>query len=226
MKKLNTNKSLWVVVFLVSILAIAGIVNAYSGVANTVIENCEDCTVGGAAADDMGMSFGASGTRFPNGVSADTTSPSVGEVRGTTFTATGNATIGGTLNSFKTSTTTDGVDFTIAIADSDEFIWMKGTGATSTLPAVTSSGSIFRFSVKEAFATTDFTIASAEGDNINGSLFVNDAIVACSGEDKVTFVADGEEIGDFVEFISDGTNWNIVNSRGETAAKLICTDDA
>lgn len=37
---------------------------------------------------------GASGTRFPNGISADTTSPSAGQVRGTTLTITGATTIG------------------------------------------------------------------------------------------------------------------------------------
>lgn len=40
---------------------------------------------------------GASGTRFPNGLSADSTSPSSGQVRGTTLTATGAATVGSTL---------------------------------------------------------------------------------------------------------------------------------
>lgn len=34
------------------------------------------------------------GTRFPNGISADTTSPTAGQVRGTTFTSTGAVTVG------------------------------------------------------------------------------------------------------------------------------------
>src|SRR3990167_5299160 len=37
--------------------------------------------------------LGATGTRFPNGLSADTTSPNVGQVRGTTLTVTGAATL-------------------------------------------------------------------------------------------------------------------------------------
>lgn len=41
-------------------------------------------------------SLGATGTRFPNGVSADTTSPVEGELRGTTLTITGAASITGT----------------------------------------------------------------------------------------------------------------------------------
>lgn len=38
---------------------------------------------------------GSSGTRFPNGVSADATSPIAGEVRGTTFTLTGAGSVTG-----------------------------------------------------------------------------------------------------------------------------------
>lgn len=44
--------------------------------------------VGGNQSEQAGE-LGASGTRFPNGISADSTSPSAGQVRGTTFTATG-----------------------------------------------------------------------------------------------------------------------------------------
>ncbi len=39
-----------------------------------------------------GQNLGASGTRFPNGLSADSTSPTSGQVRGTTFTSTSLAT--------------------------------------------------------------------------------------------------------------------------------------
>ncbi len=41
------------------------------------------------------VSFGASGTRFPNGISADSTSPSAGQVRGTTLTITSTANVSG-----------------------------------------------------------------------------------------------------------------------------------
>lgn len=39
--------------------------------------------------DDLGA-----GTRFPNGISADSTAPSAGQVRGTTLLTTGNVTLG------------------------------------------------------------------------------------------------------------------------------------
>lgn len=46
--------------------------------------------------DDSGLTgIGSSGSRYQNGLSADNTSPSAGEVRGTTFTSTGAVTFGG-----------------------------------------------------------------------------------------------------------------------------------
>ena len=48
--------------------------------------------------------------------------------------------------------------------------------------------------------------------------------MACSGEDQINFVVDGETIGDFFEIRSDGDQWVLGDSRVETAAKLTCTD--
>lgn len=149
------------------------------------------------------------------------------------ITNTGSETIGGTLevdgattlglaNYFRVSSSTSATD-TLTASQSGQITFIATTGATTTLPAVSNTGAHFIFSVQTAF-TTDAVITSDEGDNIKGSLFVNDAIVACSGEDSIMFIADGEQIGDFVEIISDGTNWNILNSRGETASKITCVD--
>lgn len=59
------------------------------------------------------INFGASGTRFPNGISADSTSPAVGEVRGADLTATDDLTVtddvtvnGGVLTVTTTNTAT------------------------------------------------------------------------------------------------------------------------
>jgi len=226
MNKLNGSTIIMVVALLV-VLGAVSFVNAFSGSANTVIEDARGSTfvLGGSLQDvDMEGIYGASGTRWPNGISADTTSPNIGEVRGTTLAITSNAIISGLLYGNIYSTTTDAYDFTLTAAQSGSVVFLKGTGATTTLPAVTNTGARFIFSVQAAFATNNFTVASAEGDNINGSLFVNDAIVVCAVEDKIQFIADGEQIGDFVELVSDGTNWNIVDSRGEGSAKLTCTD--
>ncbi len=62
--------------------------------------------------------FGATGTRFPYGISADSTSPSAGEVRGSTLTITGAQTLTGasalssTLGVAATTTLADGLQLT------------------------------------------------------------------------------------------------------------------
>ena len=50
-------------------------------------------------------SFGASGTRFPNGVSADSTSPVAGQVRGATLSLTGDGAVGGGTFNITTANT-------------------------------------------------------------------------------------------------------------------------
>ena len=88
------------------------------------------------------------------------------------------------------------------------FILDAAEGVTVTLPAL-EKGLKFKFIVGAAFATSNFVIDSAEGDNING--FVADmgttvAVVVASGEDQVNFVASAETIGDHVELIADYDN--------------------
>jgi hypothetical protein len=62
------------------------------------------------------LEVGASGTRFPNGISADKTSPVVGGVRGTTLTITGASTLSGISTQATTSVTSlcvyNGTQFT------------------------------------------------------------------------------------------------------------------
>lgn len=74
------------------------------------------------------VSFGATGTRYPNGISADSTSPSAGQVRGTTLTITGASTQAaatlsglltldaGQLRSYTNSTTTP-ASMTLKLSD-------------------------------------------------------------------------------------------------------------
>src|SRR3990167_5277189 len=73
--------------------------------------------------------FGATGTRMPNGISTDTTSPVVGEVRGTTLTITGAMTAAastlsgllttnaGTLHSYTNATSTATTAATLKLSD-------------------------------------------------------------------------------------------------------------
>lgn len=68
------------------------------------------------------------GSRFPNGISADSTSPSAGQVRGTTMTATGSATVGDDLSVTDT--------FTVSgYTDVSEFTQGGGCTASSTVAA-------------------------------------------------------------------------------------------
>ena len=115
-------------------------------------------------------------------------------------------------------------DNTIAVSESGKTFYLATTGATSTLPSVASStGATFRFVIGATFTGPNFTISSAEGDNIEGALIVAGAVVNCDAVDIISFVADGENLGDFVELTSNGTNWYIGASGGLTSAKMTCS---
>jgi hypothetical protein len=98
---------------------------------------------------------------------------------------------------------------TLTAADSGKvFVLDAAAGATVVLPAL-EEGLKFKFVVGAAFATTNWVIDSAEGDNINGIIADMGATVAAvlaSGEDQVNFVATAETIGDHVELIADYAN--------------------
>ena len=98
-------------------------------------------------------------------------------------------------------------------------------GFTITLPAVTNVGWRATFRTGAAFATTNFVVASAEGDNISGSVIVAGVVVVAGAEDQVNFVATAETIGDFVELYADGTNWHVFGNAAVTAA-ITVTDPA
>jgi len=88
------------------------------------------------------------------------------------------------------------------------FVLDAAAGATVTLPSL-AYGLNFKFVVGAAFATTNWVVDSAEGDNING--FISDmgstpAVVVASGEDQINFVASAETIGDYVELVADYDN--------------------
>jgi hypothetical protein len=113
---------------------------------------------------------------------------------------------------------------TLTQGQSGSIIYSTTTApSTTTLPAAR-PGLEYTFVVDGAIATGDWVIDSAEGDNIEGTLSVNNADVACSGEDQINFVTDGETIGDWVKLVGYSGGWIIVGSEAETAAKITCTD--
>lgn len=113
---------------------------------------------------------------------------------------------------------------TLTVADSGTTYYLSASGTTITLPAVSTSGVNFKFVINGAADTGNFIVDSAEGDNIEGTLIVAGAVVDCASEDQINFVVDGENIGDYFEIVSDGSQWLLGDSGVLTAAKLTCTD--
>lgn len=115
-------------------------------------------------------------------------------------------------------------DATLTVSQTNAIVKMNTAGEDITLPAVASSNGVrYRFVVTAAVATTNMTINSAEGDNIEGTLIVAGAVVDCDANDLITYVIDGENIGDFVDLYSDGTSWLIGASGTLTASKMTCS---
>ncbi len=139
-------------------------------------------------------------------------------------TLTGAVTLGSTITGgILQSASTTAAAQTLTAAQSGRTLIIQTTGAAYTLPAVTNAGANYKFIVGQAFST-NAVITSAEGDNIEGGLTVNSLAVPCVGEDFITFVAASEELGDWVEVMSDGTNWHIVGSDVVTTVSMTCTD--
>jgi hypothetical protein len=99
-------------------------------------------------------------------------------------------------------------------------------GATVTLPAL-ADGLNFRFIVGAAFATSNWVIASAEGDNITGNLIVNGAAVPAAAEDQINFVNSAETVGDYIDLVCDyGNSQWIVMGIGNAVGSITATDPA
>jgi hypothetical protein len=98
---------------------------------------------------------------------------------------------------------------TLTAADSGKtFILDAAAGKTVPLPTL-AEGLNFRFVVGAAFATDNWIIDSAEGDNINGIIADMGSTVAgvpAAGEDQINFVASAESIGDWVYLVADSSN--------------------
>jgi len=102
------------------------------------------------------------------------------------------------------------------------FILNAAAGVTVTLPAL-KNGLFLTFVVGAVFATSNFVIASAEGDNIEGSIIVAGAVVDVDAADQINFVNSAENIGDFVELYCDGTYWYPIASGGLGSGSITAT---
>jgi len=117
---------------------------------------------------------------------------------------------------------------TLTAADSGTvFILDASAGKTVTLPAL-KDGLRFKFIVGAAFATDNWIIDSAEGDNIDGIIADMGSTVAgipAAGEDQINFVASAEGIGDWVELVCDyGNSQWLVSGACRTNGGITVTD--
>lgn len=174
----------------------------------------------GTGAISLGSSTGAQTVNIGVGASGVKTI-NIGTDATANVITVGNA-LGGLRYFAATETMT--ADDTLAVAESGKTFYMGTAGVDLTLPAVaTANGVFYRFVVSAAFATTNMTIVTGSSANvIEGTMEVAGAVVDCRGEDTISFVNDGEALGDWVELRSNGTNW-FLNGSALTAAKLTCT---
>jgi hypothetical protein len=212
------------------LLLVVGIAKAgYTGSIN--IQNVENLVLGssGETEEVLGGQTRFSKINTEDGYQVDGTTVIDGSraFAGTTLAVTGTTTLDKMLHKEAFVHLAPASEFattTLTAALSGTTYYLSGKGNRIVLPAVANGGVNFRFVINGAFDTLDFTIASAEGDNIEGTLIVAGAVVDCDAEDFINFIADGENIGDYVEVRSDGTQWLIGDSGALTASKLTCTD--
>jgi hypothetical protein len=102
------------------------------------------------------------------------------------------------------------------------FILADAAPGTITLPAVTNAGFKCTVIVGSVGITDDGILASAEGDNMEGSLVVAGAAVTVDAADQINFVDTAENIGDRVDVISDGVLW-YVSGVGLTSGSITAT---
>jgi hypothetical protein len=110
----------------------------------------------------------------------------------------------------------------VAHFQSGSTFYLSASGTVLQLPAPL-AGANYKFVIDGGVNIVNMVVQSAEGDNIEGSLIVAGAVVDCDANDRIDFVFDGENLGDYVELSSDGTKWFITGSNALTASKLTCT---
>lgn len=202
------NKKLYIVVGVVVVLAVGLLLRG-------------DSTPPNSDSDPLqGVSFETE--YFREGIQIGTTQQTIFDRTGALTTDSAVALNGGVTYIETIETVT--ADNTLTVAESGLTTYISTTGSTSTLPAVASSaGAVYRFVVAAAFSGSNFSIVAPEGDIIEGALIVAGAVVTCDAADAINFVADGENLGDFVEVRSNGTKWFVTQSNVLTSAKLTCT---
>jgi len=119
-------------------------------------------------------------------------------------------------------TNTISVAKTLTASDSGNVFTLSATtGKVITLPSVAVDGFKAKFLVGAVFATTNFTIV-APTSVIQGGAIVNSVFVPASNENTISFVASAESVGDYINIVSDGTNF-YVEGVGALAGSITFT---
>lgn len=111
---------------------------------------------------------------------------------------------------------------TLTDKDSGKILVLKAAeGVEITLPPVTLKGFACRIVTGLAFATTPWTIVSST-NVIQGNLLVDGASIPGVNENTISFVESAESLGDYVDIVSDGTNF-YVSGSAVTAGAITLT---
>lgn len=118
--------------------------------------------------------------------------------------------------------TTDVGGITARVLTADEsngqcYILDGSGGVTFTLPKPT-QGWRCRFTVGKVFASTNYVITAGTTDTFEGSMIVVGAVVDVDAADTITLAASAENVGDFIDFWSDGTSIFVFGNFLVTAA--------
>jgi len=123
-----------------------------------------------------------------------------------------------TAKKIKTITATT----TLTSNDSGKVLILNAAaGKVITLPSVAVAGFNLKVVVGAAFATTNFTVVAPTA-KIQGGAIVNSVFVAAADENTISFVATAETVGDYVNIVSDGTNF-YVDGVGAAAGSVTFT---
>ena len=85
------------------------------------------------------------------------------------------------------------------------YILDNAGGLAFTLPAPT-QGWTCRFTIGSTFASTDYVFTAETAGQFQGSVIAVGAIVDIAAADTLTLAASAENVGDFIDFWSDGTS--------------------
>jgi hypothetical protein len=108
---------------------------------------------------------------------------------------------------------------TLTTAQSGSLVALTGTtGYAVTLPAASAlAGCNYRFVVQDLFGTTDWVITSPAA-NMYGTVDELSTVQTVAGATTINLELAADTIGDWIEVVSDGTNWYVSGHCAQAAS--------